>query len=546
MPKTHIKKKPKSTPVEMNVEKPPPEIWVVERPQPMTALQDDVIKLSAQFVARNGRSFQTGLMIREQKNPLFGFLQTYHPHHQYFKRLVQLYTRCLLPEKGTIEKLEQTVKDKPGIIKRLMQKVYYERAQKKTEEQKKKDEEAERNAMAMIDWHDFVVVKTIEYEDDEEPTTSGVIPEVEETSKITRETEKVEDNMEIDDNVEEDELVPSNLRVRSDYVPRSQLPNYVPNPEDLKFKTPLGQNVTVGSIKEHIRSELIDPNAIEKKRMEESNEYDSSLAGGIEVSENLRKIADKRTDIFGDEELTEIGREIGEPKKKKSEKNTWDGHTGSVTNKPDTQEPPMKSNPKTGHIKPPPNMHYPPPPPGSFPGGMMPPGMIPPPGSFPPHIMNPMGPPPPGSFPPMMPRMGSGGMMPPGFPPMNLMRERPDPPEGQPPSKKQKVDGRLEPEKDWLEKHPGTLLVVVQVPNMPDKPQWNLNGQLERIQVVMSDKVTSLKEKVSEKLGGMPSNKQKLKSEIGFWKDNKTLAYYNASNGMVLELGIKERGGRKK
>jgi splicing factor 3A subunit 1 len=273
--------------------------------------------------------------------------------------------------------------------------------------------------------------------------------------------------------------------------------------------------------------------------MEELNEYETSLAGGNEVSENLRKIADKRTDIFGEEELTEIGRKIGETKKKKVEKNTWDGHTGGSSKPGDNSS--IDQQIKNIHLqnkgiqqKPPPphmmGMH----PPQGF--GLLPPGAFPP-----PHMMG-MHPPPPGAFPMMPPRMGYNPM---GGPPL-MRTERPDP-DGQPPHKKLKPnDGRLEPEKDWLDKHPGTLLVVIQTPNMPDKPQWNLNGQLERIQVVMSDKVSSLKDKISEKLGGMPANKQKLKSEIGFWKDNKTLAYYNSTNGMMLELGIKERGGRKK
>jgi len=140
MPKSHIKKKDKQPPSgtpEVPLEKPLPDVWIIERPQPMSGLQDDVIKLSAQFVARNGRLFQQGLLYRENKNSLFGFLQPYHPHHQYFKKLVNAYTKCLLPEKETLSKLEEQEKDKQGIINKMLKRVYYERAQKKTEKQKK-------------------------------------------------------------------------------------------------------------------------------------------------------------------------------------------------------------------------------------------------------------------------------------------------------------------------------------------------------------------------------------------------------------------------
>lgn len=49
-----------------SLEPPPPEIWTLEKPN-IAAFQDDIIKLSAQFVARNGAIFTNGLMEREQK-----------------------------------------------------------------------------------------------------------------------------------------------------------------------------------------------------------------------------------------------------------------------------------------------------------------------------------------------------------------------------------------------------------------------------------------------------------------------------------------------
>lgn len=44
---------------------------------------------------------------------------------------------------------------------------------------------------------------------------------------------------------------------------------------------------------------------------------------------------------------------------------------------------------------------------------------------------------------------------------------------------------------------------------------------------------------------GMPQQKQKIKSNLfSVLKDNRSLAYYNMINGLVLELNAKERGGR--
>lgn len=48
------------------IKPPPKEIWVLEKPN-LSALQDDIIKLTAQFTARNGRAFQNGVWDRENK-----------------------------------------------------------------------------------------------------------------------------------------------------------------------------------------------------------------------------------------------------------------------------------------------------------------------------------------------------------------------------------------------------------------------------------------------------------------------------------------------
>jgi hypothetical protein len=43
----------------------------------------------------------------------------------------------------------------------------------------------------------------------------------------------------------------------------------------------------------------------------------------------------------------------------------------------------------------------------------------------------------------------------------------------------------------------------------------------------------------------MPLNKQQLKAPVGFVKDALTCAHYNFVNGMVLELSVRQRGGRR-
>jgi splicing factor 3A subunit 1 len=88
--------------------------------------------------------------------------------------------------------------------------------------------------------------------------------------------------------------------------------------------------------------------------------------------------------------------------------------------------------------------------------------------------------------------------------------------------------------------------VKVVVPSVPEKAEWKLNGQTIEVQANITDTVRNLKEKIQATLS-MPANKQKLKArELGVLNDQKTLAYYNFGQTKELELGIKERGGRKK
>ena len=59
----------------------------------------DVVKLTAQFVARNGRQFLTNLMNREQRNYLFDFLRPQHSMFNYFTKLVEQYTKVCVQKR---------------------------------------------------------------------------------------------------------------------------------------------------------------------------------------------------------------------------------------------------------------------------------------------------------------------------------------------------------------------------------------------------------------------------------------------------------------
>jgi len=205
--------------------------------------------------------------------------------------------------------------------------------------------------------------------------------------------------------------------------------------------------------------------------------------------------------------------------------------------------PPGMNLPPVPGMPMPPGMQHPPGimqhgmmPPGVMPPGMMPPGVMPPPGimPMPPGMQHPTG---------MMPPLSG---LPPGMPPPSL-HQRPEA-FGQPPLKRPRIDPNTQRihEQEWLESHPGPVIIMVQVPDMPEKKNWHLKGQTIRVTALMSDNIRTVKQMVGEALGGLPHNKQNLKFKANFWKDKKSLAYYNAESGMSLDLSLKSRGGKKK
>ena len=131
----------------------------------------DVVKLTAQFVARNGRQFLTNLMNREQRNYQFDFLRPQHSLFQYFTKLLEQYTKVLIPPKDLQKKLSEERSEK-----QVLQQVKYRVAWIKHQEAKRRREqeaaEKERVSYAQVDWHNFVVVETVDYQ----PWEAGHFP----------------------------------------------------------------------------------------------------------------------------------------------------------------------------------------------------------------------------------------------------------------------------------------------------------------------------------------------------------------------------------
>ncbi|XP_010135705.1 PREDICTED: splicing factor 3A subunit 1, partial [Buceros rhinoceros silvestris] len=364
---------------------PPPEFEFIADPPSISAFDLDVVKLTAQFVARNGRQFLTQLMQKEQRNYQFDFLRPQHSLFNYFTKLVEQYTKILIPPKGLLLKLKKEAENPKEVLDQVYYRVEWAKFQERERKKEEEEKEKERVAYAQIDWHDFVVVETVDFQPNEQgnfppPTTPeelgariliqeryekfGESEEVEMEVESDEEDEKqektdeppaqldqdtqVQDMDEGSDDEDEGQKVPpppetpmppplpptpDQVIVRKDYDPKASKPlPPAPAPDEYLVSPITGEKIPASKMQEHMRIGLLEPRWLEQRdrSIREKQSDDEVYAPGLDIESSLKQLAERRTDIFGVEE-TAIGKKIGEEEiQKPEEKVTWDGHSGSM------------------------------------------------------------------------------------------------------------------------------------------------------------------------------------------------------------------------
>ncbi|XP_052207445.1 probable splicing factor 3A subunit 1 [Diospyros lotus] len=353
-------------PVRKVLEPPEAEQYTVRLPEGITGEELDIIKLTAQFVARNGKSFLTGLTSREINNPQFHFLKPTHSMFMFFTSLADAYSKVLMPPKGLTDKLKKSVTDMTTVLERCLHRLEWERSQEQARQKAEDEIEQERLQMAMIDWHDFVVVETIDFADDEDEELPApmTLEEVIRRSKMTTMVEEdivepgKEVEMEMDD--EEVQLVEEGMRaanleengeVRKNEMratPEEQEPpmrivknwrrpeERIPaerDPTKYVVSPITGELIPINEMSEHMRISLIDPKYKEQKERMFAKIRETTLAQDEEISRNIVGLARTRPDIFGttEEEVSNaVKAEIEKKKDEQPKQVIWDGHTGSI------------------------------------------------------------------------------------------------------------------------------------------------------------------------------------------------------------------------
>ncbi|TQD78630.1 hypothetical protein C1H46_035868 [Malus baccata] len=292
--------------VQKAIETPEAEQYTVRIPEGITGEELDIVKLTAQFVARNGKSFLAGLTSREFKNSQFNFLKP--GSVAFFTSLADAYSKVLMPPEGLTEKLRRSVADMETVLERCANRLEWEQSQEK--ERRKVEDEIEREGiqMAMIDWFDFVVVETVDFVDNEDEYLPSPMT-VEEVSRRTRVTDMEEDIVEFDKEIEmemddeEMQLVEEGLATKDVEEPMRVVKNWRRPEKRIHAETdstkyvvsPItGELIPISEMSEHMRISLIDPKFKEQKERMFAKIWDTTLAQDDEISSNIVGLARTR------------------------------------------------------------------------------------------------------------------------------------------------------------------------------------------------------------------------------------------------------------
>ena len=310
------------------LEAPPPFEFSLGHPTGLSALDIDIIKLTAQFTVVNGREFLAGLAQREQRNPQFDFLKPTHMLFSYFTSLVDAYAKILQPTPTFRGRIEAR-RTRFGALEASVSRWEWARAEEERKRRESQEADAERTAFQAIDWYDFVVAETITFVEDElleiaglriggtyneemememdtevEPKRESAPPppppsrqpsSTQDTTSALSATDKQLDE-DMDEADDDDDM---DIRIVQDYKPRSVAPvKSVPTMIDPVS----GKAVPASELSEHMRIQLMDPRWKEEQKRFQEKQAGTGYAAGSSIASSLKEFAKQRGDIFGSSE----------------------------------------------------------------------------------------------------------------------------------------------------------------------------------------------------------------------------------------------------
>ena len=317
-----------------NLKPPPPDQFATIHPE-LHILDSEIIKLTAQFVTRNGQKFLSVLIDRQSNNPQFDFLKPSHKLFTYFTSLLDSYSKSFVPKSEYINKLKKYSTDKMAILENWGSRYEFEKQiiwEEKEKERQKKEKsgkaQPEEEEEYEVDWDDFIIVQVIDFEDDEQfvqpdinqmgiDDVSNKIEKVD--VEIKKELSKMEGIMVHPDNQEGIKIVTDYVRTKSDN-------------KDMTQQCPKwGKNIPLAEWTEHLKIELLDPKWREEKIDFLNRLKNPTTAEGDQISRSLKTLMANRPDIAKvntDDRIRMMTQDQANPG---GARIIWDGHSNSIT-----------------------------------------------------------------------------------------------------------------------------------------------------------------------------------------------------------------------
>eukprot|EP00917_Polyrhabdina_sp_WS-2016_P012254 GHVP01026975.1.p1 GENE.GHVP01026975.1~~GHVP01026975.1.p1 ORF type:complete len:472 (+),score=119.19 GHVP01026975.1:633-2048(+) len=341
---------------DVDVKEPPPDNHILSHPY-IAPVDMEIIKHTAQFVARNGQRFLMGLTQREKNNRQFDFLKPTHALFGYFTALVDSYILCLIPDAQELEKIKAANESAANVLIAMHKRHAYESMKEnEARDAQRKETDGEEDPRSFIDWHDFAVVDVIEFDSKKtyppsfdftsgqayiRPLSASSFP----VPTAATKTEELPESETTASNVAGPKLPPGFVPKPSvdDYPPEkrekiggfsSRPPSeavttrivedegelvirkdWVRKPKNVfsgtMQKCPItGRSVPTSQFTEHLRNLLQDPQWREQKdKLLERAKRESALASEGDVEYNLAAFVSRRPDLFGsvEDEILEHG-----------------------------------------------------------------------------------------------------------------------------------------------------------------------------------------------------------------------------------------------
>ena len=353
------------------VTQPIPDMFSVPQPN-ISGTELDIIKISAQFVAKNGQKFLSDLIRREKDNPQFDFMKPQHTLFGYFTFLVGCYAKILNNKNEIMSKIEKYATNSDEILKSANMHFLYEkklskipRGKRFSQEDLLTNEEKEKNKQ--IDWYDFILVETIDFSSDEEEKSENSNKQIigKESiynnnyinNKENNETDNTsaiytnEDNISLTNNEDEKTFYTNNnnyninnngqeityingKKVIKNYVREKKKPILDKGVDDVnEVKCPLCKlSIKPNKIEEHLKIELLDPKWKTIQEVINKNQEQTNLAVTGDLLIYLDEFSKSRPDLFGDvDDIKKLEKKRKEEKEKNIDHATFNGYAPTMS-----------------------------------------------------------------------------------------------------------------------------------------------------------------------------------------------------------------------